>query len=349
MNRIAILVLFFLLLASTAFGETVKQSSTSKRTVIKFVDSAGAAVTALTNTDIACAYWRPGDSTATTVTDSALATLGTAYTSGGIIEVDATNLPGIYRFDAPDAMWTSLDAVTLVCTGTGALNYTEKFDIEAYEAADLFPIDGTVAAATSGTVDLDSTDSKAPAIAGALTNRVQIHLVSGTGAPQVRCCRGYSSGRQCSVNTWDTTPDTSTKYRLEYVPCGIQDADIVQINDAFTNTYSATLKLKQLDVQNSTGNAAIFSSTGSNGAGITATGNGTGAGLHAQGGATADGLFSESGATSGYGLRATGVTGDTSGISVSVGCGNIWSCNRSSYKAKGTFGEGINIAPFGGP
>lgn len=54
------------------------------------------------STGMGLAYIRPLG-TVQTVTLSDLATVDAAHSDGGMIEVDATNMPGLYRFDLPDA------------------------------------------------------------------------------------------------------------------------------------------------------------------------------------------------------------------------------------------------------
>jgi hypothetical protein len=72
-------------------------------------------------------YVRQGGS-ATAITLATLAAANSAYSSGGFREVDATNMPGIYRLDIPDAALASgVDSV--VITLKGATNMVQV-DIE---------------------------------------------------------------------------------------------------------------------------------------------------------------------------------------------------------------------------
>ena len=72
--------------------------------------------------------------------------------------------------------------------------------------------DGTVVAATGTTIDLASTESALNDFLST-TNPTAILLVEGTGAGQWRNCQNYvGSNRRCTVTTWSTNPDTSTKY-----------------------------------------------------------------------------------------------------------------------------------------
>lgn len=89
------------------------------------------------------------------------------------------------------------------------------------------------------------------------------------------------------------------------------NANVIQIDGQATSGNNATLNLKQLNVQNSTGSAIVAASTGSNGHGIEASGNGSGEGLTCTGGSTGDGLRA-TGGSSGHGMVCTGgsVAGD---------------------------------------
>ncbi len=71
----------------------------------------GAGLTGLTSasTGLTAYYYRPGDSATTAITLTALSTpaIDDDYLSGGFIEIDSTNLPGLYRLDIPDAALAS--------------------------------------------------------------------------------------------------------------------------------------------------------------------------------------------------------------------------------------------------
>lgn len=99
-------------------------------------------------------------------------------------------------------------------------------------------------------------------------------------------------------NVWDSMFGTD---KLE--------VDMTQIDGQDTDGYNATLKLKQLDIQNSAGSALVAKSTGSNGHGVEAAGNGTGEGVNALGGASGSGIHAVGGTTAGSGLRADAGSG----------------------------------------
>lgn len=88
-------------------------------------------VTGKVATDLTISYWRQSDSR-TAITASDLSSIDAAHTDGGVIEVDSTNMPGLYRLDIPDAV-TIQDAdwavISVKCTGTYV--FFERFAIDS--------------------------------------------------------------------------------------------------------------------------------------------------------------------------------------------------------------------------
>lgn len=58
------------------------------------------------NTSGLTAYYALSAGSSTSITLATLAAANSAYSSGGFKEVDATNMPGIYRFDIPNAVFS---------------------------------------------------------------------------------------------------------------------------------------------------------------------------------------------------------------------------------------------------
>ena len=83
---------------------TVKAGSTSRLEHVFILDSTsttGAGKTALTNASVTAFYFRPGDTTTTGRSITlASGTLGT-WSSGGFIQVNATDMPGLYEIGIP--------------------------------------------------------------------------------------------------------------------------------------------------------------------------------------------------------------------------------------------------------
>lgn len=64
------------------------------------------------------AYYRKGATgSSTAITLATLATVGTAWATGGFIEIDATNMKGMYRLDVPDTVFASSPWATLYLYG----------------------------------------------------------------------------------------------------------------------------------------------------------------------------------------------------------------------------------------
>ena len=77
-------------------------------------------------------YWRQGASrVGVTATD--LATVTSAHSDGGVKEIDATNMPGTYRIDWPDAAWAAgADWVQLTVKVAGAFVYNEHVPLTSH-------------------------------------------------------------------------------------------------------------------------------------------------------------------------------------------------------------------------
>lgn len=123
MSRWGIVLAAILFIAGEAEAAklTLKKDATSQTVYLWIQDSAstvGAGKTGLAyNTaSLTCYYVRPlATSTAITL---ATQTVTGAYSSGGFVEVDATNTPGLYRLDLPNAaIATGVNGVVVECKG----------------------------------------------------------------------------------------------------------------------------------------------------------------------------------------------------------------------------------------
>jgi len=106
--------------------------STSKSTDIYITDALGNPKTGLAyNSAGAGAYYHRLGSAPVAITLATLASVTAAYSSGGFIEVDATNHPGLYRLDIPNAALASgVDEVFVSLKFTGALIQPLKIILE---------------------------------------------------------------------------------------------------------------------------------------------------------------------------------------------------------------------------
>ncbi len=105
-----------------------KAGATSKTILVRLLDTqsaTGGGKTGITTTMLNIRSIRvssnPGDDPVTigAITPVALASIATAWTSGGWKEIDSTNAPGWYRFDIPDETIET-------DTATGALNIRDN-------------------------------------------------------------------------------------------------------------------------------------------------------------------------------------------------------------------------------
>jgi hypothetical protein len=121
---------------------TIKKGATSQSLYVEILDSTsttGARKTGLVfNTSGLTAYYVRNQGSATAITLATLAAANSAWSSGGFKEVDATNMPGVYRIDVPDAAFASgADDVTITIKGaTGAAQVSIGAQLVAYDPQD---------------------------------------------------------------------------------------------------------------------------------------------------------------------------------------------------------------------
>lgn len=113
-------------------GGSIKAGSTSLSipiTLRKSVDHTGE--TTLVAAGLTASYWRQGG-TRTAIALSDLAAVNSAYSSGGVKEVDATNMKGVYRLDVPDAaIATGVDWVHFYVFSAASF-WDLRFDLTTY-------------------------------------------------------------------------------------------------------------------------------------------------------------------------------------------------------------------------
>lgn len=148
----------------------IKQGSTSQLAAVFIQDSSatdGSGLTGLAyNSSGLTWYWfQSGDASATQVTP-ATATVGT-WASGGFVEVDATNMPGVYEIGIPDAAINAAGITYMMLKG--ATNMAPvlieiECDEIAYQSATQVTADLSAAAAQSVRTEIDSNSTQLTAI-----------------------------------------------------------------------------------------------------------------------------------------------------------------------------------------
>lgn len=85
--------------------------------------NAGEPKTGLTFSNIESASYVRAGAARVAITPATLASASAAHSDGGFVEIDATNTPGLYRFDPPDAAFvTGVDEVVIYAEVAGASN-----------------------------------------------------------------------------------------------------------------------------------------------------------------------------------------------------------------------------------
>lgn len=127
------------------------------------------------------------------------------------------------------------------------------------------------------------------------------------------------------------------------ISSGVVESNIKQIDGLATNGNNATLKLKQLNIINSAGDAIYAQASGGNGCGIFTAGNGSGHGVWNVGGATGDGQRNQGGSGSGHGTNSLALN---SGDGIRATGGSIGGAGQRNTGTAGVSGF-INIASSG--
>lgn len=120
----------------------IKKGATSQSIYFEALDSTsttGGRRTGLVfNTSNLTAYYVRNQGGPTQITLATLTNPDSAWSSGGFKEVDATNMPGIYRLDVPDAAFASgADSVVVTLRGaTGMVQASEEIQLTSIDAQD---------------------------------------------------------------------------------------------------------------------------------------------------------------------------------------------------------------------
>lgn len=106
-------------------SESVYAGLTSQTIDVFLADSSsttGGGLTGLVyNTSGLTCYYRKGATGSATSISLATQTVGGAWSSGGFVQIDSTNMPGVYRFDIPNAVVDSEGFVTVFFQGAADL------------------------------------------------------------------------------------------------------------------------------------------------------------------------------------------------------------------------------------
>lgn len=173
------------------------KGSTSK--IIRFFvasQSTGLGVPSLTYTSFTIYYHRGGDATATSVTLVAGSAVGTytnsggAGTGGGVLAVDSTNMPGLYEFSCPDAMWAAGDPILNVTCPMGDFCPPMEFELTGVDVQAAQGASNALIAFGTGTGQLDVTAGN---LAGAVPSVTAPVSLGSTGLDAVKGWGSWSA------------------------------------------------------------------------------------------------------------------------------------------------------------
>src|SRR3990172_367409 len=118
------------------FLGSLKAGSTSvSMEVVLRATADGTEMTGKVAADMTASYLRQGG-TRTAISPSDLAAVNSAHRSGGVKEVDATNMKGLYRLDVPDAaLATGADWVIISVFVAGSYMFYQHYALDVAAAA----------------------------------------------------------------------------------------------------------------------------------------------------------------------------------------------------------------------
>jgi hypothetical protein len=147
---------------------SIKKGATSQSIYFDVLDSTsttGGRKTGLVyNSSGLTAYYVRNQGSPTAITLATLSAANSAWSSGGFKEVDATNMPGLYRLDVPDAAFaTGADTVVITIKGvTGMAQSSDQIQLIDNNSADVMSRLGAPAGASfSADVAAVKTDTAA--------------------------------------------------------------------------------------------------------------------------------------------------------------------------------------------
>jgi len=113
------------------YGNIIADKSSVSIPVLLRNNSTNLEITGATvSSALIASYWRQGEARVG-ITLSALGSITSAFSSSGWIETDATNMPGTYRLDIPDAALASgVDWAVVSVKYTNSFVFYERYNLE---------------------------------------------------------------------------------------------------------------------------------------------------------------------------------------------------------------------------
>ena len=182
--------------------------------------------TGVAHTSVNASYWRQGSTRTDIDPTSTLAAVDSAHSDKGWKEVDSTNMPGVYRFDLPDAVVdTGADWVVVSIVVSGSYAFVERYHLETSGAAE------NNAVLTNANYGLDKlVRSTTPAdTLNVASGRVDVGLIEGSDATTVLG----------TAQTGDVYAELPTGFSALSISSGRVDVASIEGSDATDQITSA--------------------------------------------------------------------------------------------------------------
>jgi hypothetical protein len=365
----------------------ITKGATSKSIYVIILDSTsttGGRKTGLVyNSSGLLAYYTLNQAAAVAITLATLAAANSAYSSGGFKEVDATNHPGLYRLDLPNAALTGADSCVVTLRGvTGMVQVDEEIQLTAVDLQDAvrggMTSQPNANAGAAGGLPILGANATAISFTGGLTisNAAGDALTLSSGGSNGNGLAASGNGSGAGIKGTGGT----TGNGVQAVGGATSGAGVKSVGTAGNSaamelagqgsaagllaTGGATGEGLKAVGGATSGSGFKGVGTAGNAAGIEGAGQGSAAGLLATGGATGEGIKGVGGATSGSGIKALGSAGNAIGMEAAgqgsaAGLQAAGGATGPGLKAVGgatsgdgilantTSGHGMNLAPTG--
>ena len=212
-----------------------QKGKTSKLVEVFIQDSsstvgAGLAGLVFDSASLTAYYYRSGAGSAVEISLVTM-TIGT-WVSGGFVEIDAVNLPGVYQLGLPDAVLAhGIDQVIVMLKGATDMAPL-LLEIQFNTGTSLLST-GTAQSGGASNIQLQSNENAISSV----YNGVRVTIVGGLGAGQARMITAYNGSTKDATIApgWYIQPDGTSIYELQGA-----DATVA----AILNEYQSAADLK---------------------------------------------------------------------------------------------------------
>ncbi len=154
------------------------------------------------------------NATATAITLATLASVNSAFSSGGFKEISAANMPGVYRFDIPNNAIAAAKGQSVLIQLQGAANMVPvliEIELVGWDnqataiSSNMIQIDGSATSGNNATLKLKSLDIQSDSYSVNAVNIVGGYNASGRGGPGIRVVGGDGTSHGYGVHISPST------------------------------------------------------------------------------------------------------------------------------------------------